>query len=213
MAGRHVVTYRTAWIVLGVAALSHMCFAATVTVAPVNGTETGDTVSVPVSLRSNGGEKVAAVQLDMVFDPKALKVSKESGVAPGAAAITAKKDVNFATIGPDTIRVIVAGFNQNVIADGVFAIVTFNPSGGGVSGGRLVVLSNLLLSDPSGNEVPSNTTGANVEMTVAQSIKEGPNRFFFLLLVLVASAGAAVFVMRGIMHRGRAPAHHRGRGR
>lgn len=79
----------------------------------------GSEAEINVSFSAQGGE-ATAVQFDVQFDGNLLSVT----AAAGDAATAAVKDVGSNQIDPDTLRVVVAGFNQNVIGDGALVVLT-----------------------------------------------------------------------------------------
>ena len=129
----------------------------------------GDGHSIPgisaarldVSLTSGVGEDVAAAQFDVTFDGSQLRVSN---VEAGDAAVTAGKEVSFSQIDSNTVRVIVSGFNLDVIPDGVIAIVSMRAVVSATPGIEPVTMLNAVLSDPLGNSVPVTTTAGSVEI-------------------------------------------------
>lgn len=117
-----------------------------------------DATTLAVSLVPGPEEFVGGLQFDVLFDPKVLEFKT---VNPGAAAKQSDKDANFNLVAPGKLRVIIAGFNRNVVGEGVVAEAHFNPLRSSRSNAGLR-LNNVVLSDPFGYEVattidPSNT--------------------------------------------------------
>jgi hypothetical protein len=67
----------------------------------------------------NRGEGISAFQFDLTYDTDAFQITPSIGTAAEAAG----KQVFFVAL-PDGIRVLVFGFNQNIIADGEVVILS-----------------------------------------------------------------------------------------
>jgi hypothetical protein len=178
--------------------VSRPCFAATVAAGNKSALPGQRGVSVPVSLSSGVAEEVSAGQFDISFSSAVVSVWD---VTAGAAATSASKDVNFSTIEPGRIRVIFAGLNQNVIADGVIANVLFDIASGASGGEQPLTLSGVLLSDPNGIAVPSAAVSGSID--IAAVVPTGMNglRGVILALAAVAAILAAVASARLIRVR------------
>ncbi len=70
-------------------------------------------------------ETTAGLQFDLEYDDSLVKVE----VLPGTAAVLAEKTVQSASPSPGRLRILVIGFNQNVITNGVVALVRVSPIG------------------------------------------------------------------------------------
>jgi hypothetical protein len=148
----HLRVHLCALTLAGAAILAPAAWSASLVASPdVAGGRT-DAI-VPVTLSANEDEQVAAVQFDVTFDAAALELPEKSGVTPGAAADAAGKQVSFAAIAPGTVRVIVAGFNQEYMKPGDLALLHFKSRGNTAESWR-IGFENLLLSDPKGHRVP-----------------------------------------------------------
>lgn len=149
-----------AWIAAAV--MLGLCgagFAATLAAGHAAG-DPGDTdVVVPISLVSAMDEAVAGAQFEIVFSSAALSLA---AVNIGAAASAAEKELSSSLIGEGRMRVIVVGFNQNVIADGVIANAQFSIAADSPDSIEEIMLEEAILSDPLAEEVPSETESGSI---------------------------------------------------
>jgi len=127
-------------------------FAATTTVGAQNAAPGQSRVRLPVTLALGPGEKVGGLQFDLVFDANALELQE---VATGPAAKAASKDVFSSPLSSGRVRVLIAGLNQNTIADGVVADAFFEVASRARAGSLPVAVKSVVLSDPFGNAVPA----------------------------------------------------------
>lgn len=107
-------------------------------------------VLLPVSLLSENDESVASLQFDIQFDSQSLSVD---AIQVGEAAQNANKTLSTSTLNPGHMRVIIAGFNQNAIANGSVARV-YVTVGQVPDGTYPLDLINAILSTPGGQSVP-----------------------------------------------------------
>ncbi|HPO14126.1 MAG TPA: cohesin domain-containing protein [Candidatus Hydrogenedentes bacterium] len=146
MAGRIVI----ALVIAGVG-LCGTVTAAVLTAGDAHG-DAGDTeVIVAVSLDTATVESVAALQFDLLFNGEVLSLPE---VTVGAAAAAAGKDLCHNLIQPGQMRVIIAGFNQNIIGDGVVAEAHFSIAEDAPGSVETLSFSGVTLSDPNGQAVP-----------------------------------------------------------
>jgi len=68
---------------------------------------------------ASGGAALTGIQFELEYDAKAVEVTVEAG----QAATDAGKTLQSSPIGAGKRRVIIVGFNQNGIADGVVATI------------------------------------------------------------------------------------------
>src|SRR5271165_73715 len=92
------------------------------TVAP------GKTVSLGVKV-AVGTDAPTGIQFDVEYDAVSLDIAVEAG----PAARQASKSLQSAKVQPGKLRVLIIGFNKNVISDGVLAVlkVSFKGQDGG----------------------------------------------------------------------------------
>lgn len=127
-------------------------FAATTTVGAQDAAPGESRVRLPVTLALGSGEQVGGLQFDLVFDANALELQE---VATGAAAKAASKDVFSSPLSSGRVRVLIAGLNQNTIADGVVADAFFGVASRARAGSLPIAVKSVVLSDPFGNAVPA----------------------------------------------------------
>ena len=90
----------------------------------------GASVTLSVSLNSNGGTAPAAVQWDFKYSTTDLSPASGTYYATGPAASAAGKSASCNAISAGDIRCIVAGISSTVIGNGVLATVTFQIASG-----------------------------------------------------------------------------------
>lgn len=128
-----------------------MAHGAVLRVACVTGVA-GAEAPAEVTLEPAAGEEVAAIQFDLLFNADVLAYS---GAAIGTAAEEAGKDLVTNEIDEGHIRVIVSGFNQNVIGEGAVARCTFAVPAGAADGRHPLTPDAVLLANPEGGAVPA----------------------------------------------------------
>jgi len=137
--------------------------AATLTGGEGSGLPGQNGVTIAVTLASSSGESVAALQFEAVFDATAVSLT---GVAAGTAATEADKQVVYNQLETGRVRVIVSGFNQNIIGDGSVAESSFSIRPAASEGVYPIALEQLVLSDPTGRRISG--TAAAGEITVGK---------------------------------------------
>ncbi len=139
---------------LGIAAFllfaASPAWAATLTVGQSTVTGGNITVAVPATLTVGAGEQIVAAQFDLSFDSTSMTLND---VTAGAAAVAAGKDLSFSFPDTGTARIIIAGFNQNVISSGILASISLSTLPAISIGSHLLACSELVLSDAQGNSV------------------------------------------------------------
>ena len=202
MGNRMSLTNSALTAVLSLVAITETCFAATLTVGQNSAIPTQTGVSVPISLTSGGGEQVAAIQFDILVDYAVLTLTD---VAAGPATSSADKDINFSGIEPGRVRVIIAGLNQNVISDGTIANALLNVNRNAPGGEQPLTLSGVLLSDPNGVEVSSESVSGRTSIAaIVPTGANGTRGIIFVCAVFVALAlvfGGARLWRAGLQHR------------
>lgn len=124
-----------------------------------------DVYAVSVFLTPGSGENVAGLQFNFQFSASQFSVTD---VSAGTAAAAANKDVAFSQEG-DTLRVIVAGLNQEVMETGEVVVVYLAPKDAGATLDSLQ-LENAVFADPEGQSVPqSAAAGSEGESSSSQS--------------------------------------------
>ena len=186
MRNRTILTRSTLIAVLSFIAAVATCFAATLTVGQNSAIPTQRGVSVPISLASGAGEQVAAIQFDILFDYAILALAS---ITAGPATTSAGKDINFSAIEPGRARAIIAGLNQNVISDGTIANALFNVNRNAPGGEQSLALSGVLLSDPNGAAVPSESVSGRINIeAIVPTGANGTRGIILVCAVFVAAA-------------------------
>ena len=112
---------------------------------------------VEVALAS-GGQALSAVQFDITYQDQTLVFS----VSPGSALAGAGKTIWTANPQPGLERILIVGLNQNLIADGVLAMLSVEVNTGTAPGVYPLGLTNALASDPNGGSVSLSTSDGGV---------------------------------------------------
>ncbi len=103
-----------------------------------------------VALESAKTEAVSALQFQLEFDARAYDVES---VSAGPAAKEASKEVHMNPLRKGTVVVLVAGLNQNTIANGTVAQCCLKQLGEQAPPAPPVKLSKVTLSDPFGGRI------------------------------------------------------------
>lgn len=109
-------------------------------------------LTVPVTIAPASQQSVAALQFDVHYDPNLYRFASAEA---GDAAFVAGKDVTFSEPAPGTIRVMVAGFNQDALVAGTVTTLQFEPNEKTAavnSTADAFSLSDIVVSDPVGND-------------------------------------------------------------
>ncbi len=137
------------------------CISALLTVGSVDA-EPGQTgVALPVSLTASQGEEVSAIQFTVVFDSGTLDLPE---VVLGPAAQAAGKEIQTNPVSAGKVQVLIAGLNQDAIADGVVASALFDVDAGAAPDSYVVMLESLSLSDPFGAPLDADALGGAIRL-------------------------------------------------
>jgi len=127
-------------------------------------------VDIPLSLHSGSSEEVAALQFDVVFDGESLSLPN---VTIGPEAQAAEKALEFNIINADTVRVIIVGFNQLAIPDGIIAEAYFDVSAEAAPDVYPLVFDNAFLPDPHGSPISPDLEPGSIEVFGQEGEGEG----------------------------------------
>ena len=108
--------------ILGTLALSGLQAADLILEPSADGTQSQAQLQLRLAAEQ---ETAAGLQFDLEYDDSLVKVE----VLPGTVAALAEKVVQSASPSPGRLRILVIGFNQNVITNGVVALVRVSPKG------------------------------------------------------------------------------------
>jgi len=146
------------------------CISASTSAATVslqNPVPDGDCVAVSVTVAADGNDQIASLQFDLGYDNNNFELAD---VQQGGSAADAWKEVVHSLMSPDTIRVIVAGLNQNVIPDGPVMTMRLRPLHEDASLPALA-LHSVVISDPFGGNV-------DVKRKDSPDLDEEPDLFY-----------------------------------
>ena len=123
-------------------------------------------ISIAVNLSSNpSGDVVAGLNLDLNYDSAALSLTD---VTIGQAASSAGKSLSYSEPAAGMARIIIFGLNQDTIADGVIADVSFDILASASSGDKALTLTNYSAIDP--NVLSVSLTAVGGAITVLDNI-------------------------------------------
>lgn len=126
-------------------------------------------VDITVDLTNTNGSEVAGINFDLTFDSARISLASGS-CSPGGFAVLlnptvdASKDVSCSSPSAGTLRVIIFGLNSTLIADGNLVTVTFNVSGGASPGTFALGLTNVAVTDGSGQPVAHSENNGTFEV-------------------------------------------------
>ncbi len=121
------------------------------------------TVTLNVLLESSSGEQPAAIQWTLSYSPVDFTAV---AVTAGPTAVAAAKSVTCAGSAA-AYTCVVAGENQNVISNGVVAVVSLTVSPTTSDTSSLVQLQNVMGASPAATPIPMSGTGTTVTFTPA----------------------------------------------
>ncbi len=125
-----------------------------------NGTgATGQAVEIPIQLTSTGSASPVGIQLDLSFDTSKLAFTS---ARIGPQSTTAGKSLSQNALPNGNERLLITGFNQNTISNGVVAYTTFTLGAQFTSGASLVTPLNCSATDGSGNLLATPCTAGTI---------------------------------------------------
>ena len=133
--------------------------AATLSAGSASGMPGDTNILIPITLSSSGGEEVSGFGFDLTFDISRLSFK---GVSLGPKATEAGKSLSKSQPGPDSVRVMVIGFNQTVIGNGVVLNFTFDILSSATSGTAALTISSPSITDPQGQLLPASTANGGI---------------------------------------------------
>jgi len=107
------------------------------------------------------GERVAAVQFELVMDPSAIVFV---GASAGPVAVAAGKSLSLNTLADGRFRVIIAGFNQNEIDSGRLLDTVLHVQPGAPGGVQAIRIERLVISNPNGTPVVAEGENGAIEV-------------------------------------------------
>jgi hypothetical protein len=147
----------------------------------------GQRLQIPLTLAKASGESVAGLQVDILFDDGLLYFI---GIETGNVVVAADKDVNYSVMAPGHIRAVIAGFNQNEIADGVLLTLMLDvfPTTQDFAASSIIALENLIIADPNGEAVPANAVAGTLTLDFT-NLPTAEAKHIFGLAVLCIAVG------------------------
>lgn len=135
---------------------------ASIAVGEASGAAGTQGVLLSVDLTTGADENVAALQFDVNYDADQLTFNE---VTTGQVTLDAGKDVTSSTPSTGTIRTIVYGLNQNSIADGTIAIISFDINASASAGEVALSISNAVASDPDADSISLSTVDESITIS------------------------------------------------
>jgi hypothetical protein len=135
--------------------------AATLTVGSNAGMPGDSNIIIPVNLISAPSEKASGFNFDLKFDTSRLSF-KEATIGPKSN--DAGKSLSSSRPSNDVVRVIVIGFNQNTIENGVVLNFTFDILSSAPSGKTELTIIDPSISDPDGNLLSVTTENGEIDV-------------------------------------------------
>ncbi len=116
----------------------------------------GSTVRIPVQFNS-GTASVSTLQFDLLFPSSLAYITTSTGAAASAAGKSASGNALL-----DGVRIVVFGFNQDVLDSGVIAEIQLSISATVGAGSIPLTVREIVASDPDAKGVPVSSTAGNV---------------------------------------------------
>jgi len=133
--------------------------AATLTIGSGSGLPGAKNISIPINLTSAPSEKAGSFNLNLNFDISRLAFKT---VALGPKAVEAGKSLSHSQPNPNIVRVIVIGFNQNVIGDGVVLNFTFDILDNAPPGKADLTITKPSVAEPDGKLLPVTVNNGSI---------------------------------------------------
>ena len=147
---------------------------------------TGRTVEFPIAITATGTAAAAGFQMDLSFD--ATKLNYISARV-GEQSVVAGKGLSSSTLPGGQIRLLVSGFNQNVIAAGTAAYVSFQLTGGFTSGTSAIAAANCASTDIAGNSLFTACTGGLIRLASCDINADGTTNVSDVQLIINEALG------------------------
>jgi hypothetical protein len=132
----------------------------------------GDTVVIPVTLESHGGE-VSVFEADIQFDPTALSPGSctiDAAIGPDSATA---KELATNLVGPGLVRFLLFGPNRTVVPDGVLFTCEFAILPNAPGGSFALTLQTVSAGDPDANGVPLSVMPGKIVVIGSRSPARG----------------------------------------
>ena len=126
----------------------------------------GETITIAVDLTSKVNESIAGLNFDLGFDSTRLTIS---GVSAGQVVTDAGKSLSYSEPAAGIVRILIFGLNQDIIADGVIADVSFDIQPTASAGPITLSLSSAAVTNPGAQAISVTTVNGLL------TIMEGAN--------------------------------------
>ena len=158
-------------------------YAATYVCGSAEGTAGLSRVDIPIWLQNPANDPVAALQFDLIYDPAILRFC---GALSGPIVDAAAKSLYVGQLSEGHLRFVVAGFNQNLLEEGIAATSYFYIQPDVEQGSYPIQIEAELASDPEGGTVSADSVDGSVyengfSLPLATRLSLS---FLFLLLLL-----------------------------
>lgn len=151
--------------------LASSAHSAILTVASADLPNGATEIELAISLDVAESEAVASAQFELRFPDPPLGIA---AITAGATAISAGKSVVSNALESGRYRVIVAGLNQNRIADGELALVNFTLAPATTDARLKVLLEGVVLADPTGRAVSATLVNGQLTVGNPEAVPEPP---------------------------------------
>ncbi|HVN83706.1 MAG TPA: cohesin domain-containing protein [Candidatus Binatia bacterium] len=134
-------------------------------------TTPGGTVEVGVRMQAGSGERVAAVQNDIVFDSSVATVTRrDCRINPNI-----DKSLNVGLPSPNTIRIIIISLERSdpIPASDLLYTCTFHIGPDAPDGNIVLNIANVGASDPGGTKLPASGIGGSIFVSAPSSAGGG----------------------------------------
>ena len=165
--------------------------AGTLSIGALSG-KPGGSISADVTWKAEGGQ-IAGLQFDLDYDASVLVVSGTIG----SAASDAEKSLSISDPSTGKKRILIVGFNQNTIADGVAAVLSVGIKDGAAVGSYPLKFSNASATDKSGKTVSLTTTDGTIAVSNS-SVQIGPGGIQHGTTFQPGLAARSWFAVKGI---------------
>ena len=108
-------------------------------------------IVVPINILPEEGEQISCLQLDVRYDPEKINLDN---VLIGDSALKSEKEIEYAKIGDDTIRILLHGLNNTIMSQGTIAKLECSLTQIASAGPSPLMLLNTVASDPSAKATP-----------------------------------------------------------
>lgn len=123
--------------------------------------ETGQTVTIDIRLTNIPGTNISSINFDLLYD--STQVSFDKAIT-GKVVSEAGKSLSVSNPVPGELRVIIFGLNQNAIADGILAQMSFRINTTAKTGNVALRLKNAVASGPEAKSVTLKLRGGKINI-------------------------------------------------